>query len=150
MRIVRCDLIRLRLRLRRPFETSATRLLDKDTVLVRATSDDGLIGYGEAPALPVPYYTAECTETVLLMLERFILPAVLGQELQGIETLEQLYAPIRGHYMAKSGIEAAYWHLRAQQEGCALWRLWGGTRRRIEAGISIGGDPAGRADRRYE
>lgn len=137
MRIVRCDLLHVRLRLKRPFETSATRLHDKDTVLVRATSDDGLIGYGEAPALPVPYYTSECTDTVLLMLERYIVPAVLGHDLHSIETLEQLYAPIRGHHMAKSGLEAAYWHLRAQQEGQALCRMWGGTRPKSRQGSAL-------------
>ena len=141
VRIVRADLIHLRLRLRRPFETSFVRLLDKDTVLVRAYSDDGLIGYGEAPALPVPSYNYECTDTVLLMLERYILPAVLGHDLDSIEALEACYAPIRGHHMAKTGVEAAYWHLRAQQESKPLWQLWGGVRDRVEVGISIGAEP---------
>lgn len=138
LRIVRVDLLHLRPRLRRPFETSFVRLDDKDTVLVRAFTDDGLIGYGEAPAMPVPYYNDECTDTVLLMLERYILPSVLGVELPSIEALQACYAPIKGHHMAKTGIEAAYWHLRAQQEARPLWELWGGVRDRIEAGISIG------------
>lgn len=142
MRITRVDLIHLRLRLKRPFEMSFARLLDKDTVLLRAYADTGLIGYGEAPALPVPYYNEECTDTVLLMLERFILPAVLGKELSSIGSLEACYAPIRGHHMARTGIEAAYWHLRSQEEGVPLWQLWGGVRPAIEVGISIGSEDA--------
>jgi O-succinylbenzoate synthase len=138
LRITRVDLLHLRPRLRRPFETSFVRLEDKDTVLVRAFTDDGLIGYGEAPAMPVPYYNDECTDTVLLMLERFILPSVLGVEIPSIEALQACYAPIKGHHMAKTGIEGAYWHLRAQRENKPLWELWGGVRDRIEAGISIG------------
>ncbi len=138
LRIVRVDLLHLRPRLRRPFETSFARLLDKDTVLVRAYTNEGLIGYGEAPAMPVPYYNDECTDTVLLMLERFILPSMLGVDLPSIEALQACYAPIKGHHMAKTGIEAAYWHLRSQQENQPLWALWGGVRDRIEAGISIG------------
>lgn len=141
MRLIRADLIHLRLRLRLPFETSFARLHHKDTVLVRAYTDHGLIGYGEAPALPVPYYNEECSDTVLLMLERYILPSALGRELESIDALQACYATIRGHHMAKTGVEAAYWHLRAQEAGKPLWQLWGGLRDRVEVGVSIGTEP---------
>lgn len=140
MRLIRADVLHLRLRLRRPFETSYSRIDEKDTVLVRVHAADGLVGYGEAPPFRFPDYTYECTDTVMLVLERFILPAVLDRELGSIEDLEVCYAPIRGHSMAKTAVEAAYWHIRAQEENRPLWQLWGGVRDRIEAGISIGAE----------
>jgi o-succinylbenzoate synthase len=141
MRIVRADLLCLRLRLRRPFETSFARIRDRDTVLVRAFSSDGLVGYGEAPALPGPYYTYESTDTVLLMLRSYILPSVLVKEIESIEDLEHCYQHIKGHPAAKTAVESTYWHLKSQAANKPLSQLWGGVRDRVEAGISIGSEP---------
>lgn len=138
MRIVAADLLHLRLRLRRPFETSHGRITEKDTVLVRAYADDGSKGYGEAPAFQGPWYDDEYTHAVLAVLRRFILPSVLGRDLDGVGSLEACYGWIAGHHMAKAAVEAACWDLQAQADRVPLHTLWGGTARRIDVGISLG------------
>jgi O-succinylbenzoate synthase len=40
--------------------------------------------------------------------------------------------------MAKAGLEAAFWDVLAQAKGISLAQLLGGTKERIESGISIG------------
>jgi O-succinylbenzoate synthase len=141
MKIVRVDLLHLNLKLKRPFETSFFRLTEKETVLVRAYSADGLIGYGEGCAMPLPYYNEESTSTVWLMLQELLVPGILGKQLHSIDDVEATYAPVRRHSIAKSALEAAFWHIRAQEAGEPLWKLWGGVRDRIETGISIGAEP---------
>jgi O-succinylbenzoate synthase len=45
---------------------------------------------------------------------------------------------VRGHRMAKSGIETACWDLEAKKASVPLWRHLGGVRKEIECGVSIG------------
>lgn len=138
MKFTKFEIYHLQLRLKKPFETSFARFQDKDTVFVKAYTKDGLVGLGEAPALPFPFYNYECTDTVISMLSRFILPPLLNEEINSIDELEKSYSLVRGHNMAKTGIEAAFWHIKAQEEQKPLWQLWGGVRKEIEAGISLG------------
>jgi len=50
-----------------------------------------------------------------------------------------LTAHIRGHNMARGGLEAAVWDLEARREGVPLWKkIGGGARREIPCGVSIG------------
>jgi O-succinylbenzoate synthase len=45
----------------------------------------------------------------------------------------------RAPVFAKSGVEAAFWDLLAQEANLPLWKLWGGERRSFDVGVSIGG-----------
>jgi O-succinylbenzoate synthase len=47
-------------------------------------------------------------------------------------------AAIRGHNMAKAAVEMAAWDLYAREQGAPLASVLGGTRTRIESGVSIG------------
>ena len=58
------------------------------------------------------------------------------------DSAAQVYARtehIRGHFMARGGLEAACWDLEARQKGVPLWKLiGGGSRMEIPCGVSIG------------
>ncbi|HMD81305.1 MAG TPA: o-succinylbenzoate synthase, partial [Anaerolineales bacterium] len=45
---------------------------------------------------------------------------------------------IRGHNMAKAGIEAALWDFLAKSRKEPLYKLWGGIKTKIPCGVSIG------------
>ncbi len=47
-------------------------------------------------------------------------------------------APVRGHNIAKMGLEAAVWDLLGQAQGRSVSQLLGGTRDRVPVGVSIG------------
>ncbi len=48
-------------------------------------------------------------------------------------------AHIRGHNMARGGVEAAVWDLQARRNAHPLWKeIGGGARREIPCGVSIG------------
>jgi O-succinylbenzoate synthase len=47
-------------------------------------------------------------------------------------------AQIRGHEMAKSGVENALWDAAAQLKGVPLYKLLGGTMQEIACGVSLG------------
>ena len=49
-----------------------------------------------------------------------------------------MMAPVRGHNLAKMGLEAATWDLLGQAQGRSVTHLLGGTQSRVAVGVSIG------------
>src|SRR5277367_5586782 len=52
-----------------------------------------------------------------------------------------MLARVRGHNMAKAGLETAIWDAEAKQKNLPLAKLLGGTREEISCGVSIGIQP---------
>ncbi len=137
MKIERITLYHLRMPLRAPFETSFGRIHERECILL-AVHADGLVGYGECVADRAPGYAYETTGTAWHILRDFLIPAILGQELAGPEDFQQRVAAVRGHPMAKAGLEMALWDLQGKREGRSLRELIGGERDRVEVGVSVG------------
>ncbi|OFX15363.1 MAG: o-succinylbenzoate synthase [Armatimonadetes bacterium RBG_19FT_COMBO_69_19] len=137
MKIEHAELRVIELPLVFPFETSFGREETKTCVLVRLFAD-GLEGWGEAPAAAAPLYNEETVGTAWHVLEDFILPAVLGRDLPHPRDFPPLVRRIRRHHMAKAGVEAALWDLYAQANRISLARALGGTRDRVDVGVSLG------------
>jgi len=137
MQIDRIDLHHLCMELRSPFETSFGRIHTRSCILIEAYSE-GLVGYGECVADREPGYSYETVDTAWHILRDFLVPSLLGQEVNAIEDLARFTAPVRGHPMAKAGLEMAFWDLLGKYEGRSLSQLLGGVRSRVEVGVSIG------------
>src|SRR3954463_7273877 len=120
------------------FETSFGRTFSRDIVLVEAVSD-GVSGWGEVTAGENPFYNEEWTTSVWSLATDYIAPRVLHRELNEPSDVLGLCSQIRGHYMAKGGVEAAVWDLKARAQNQPLWQTIGaGARREIPCGVSIG------------
>ncbi len=137
MKIERIELFLCRLPLVHFFETSFGRSYDRTFVLVRVQGD-GHEGWGESVAEANPYYSSETTETVWHITEGFIAPLLLGQSFDHPREVYPALRRIRGHNMAKAGVEMAMWDLYARLQGQPLSKILGGTRERIASGVSIG------------
>jgi O-succinylbenzoate synthase len=140
MRIERAELRQIELPFVFPFETSFGREDTKACVLVRLYAD-GLEGWGEAPAAAAPLYNEETVGTAWHVLEEFILPLLLGRDLDDPREFPPLVRHLRRHHMAKAGAEAALWDLYCQRRGISLAEALGGTRRTVEVGVSLGIEP---------
>ena len=141
MRIERIILRELKMRLKAPFETSSEVTWDRRILLVEV-GVDGLHGWGEITAAEDPFYNAETADTAWHITKDFIVPFILGKEVSSAAEIGKLLAPIRGHEMAKAGVENAVWDIEAQQKGLPLAKLLGGTRQEIPCGVSIGIQPS--------
>jgi O-succinylbenzoate synthase len=137
MRIENIELRELAMRLRAPFETSSEVTWDRRVLLVEIGAD-GVHGWGEITAAEDPFYNSETTETAWHIMTDFIVPIVLGKSLERASDVADLLKPIRGHEMAKAGLENALWDIEAQQKNMPLAKLVGGVRRQIDCGVSIG------------
>jgi len=137
MRVDSITLRKLQMRLKAPFETSFGVTFDRPLLLVELLSD-GITGWSEVTATEGPFFNAESVEIAALVLREFLIPLVLGKSFPTASAVRDTFAPVRGHEMARAGIENALWDVEAQQRGLSLWKLLGGTQQEIPCGVSLG------------
>jgi o-succinylbenzoate synthase len=137
MRIREITLRELRMKLVAPFETSTMRTDERRIVLIEANVD-GVTGWGECVAGETPGYSPETTETAWHILRDHLWALVRGKEFSEAAKIWEMLEPVRGHNMAKGGLEAAVWDAEAKQKGVPLAKLLGGVREEIASGVSIG------------
>jgi O-succinylbenzoate synthase len=100
---------------------------------------EGASGWGEVTAGENPFYNEEWTDSAWLIVRNYAAPRLLGRNLQNAEEVYSLTSHIRGHNMARGGLETAVWDLEARLAGVPLWqKIGGGARREIPCGVSIG------------
>ena len=131
----------LRMRLLNPFETSFGVTQERRILLIKV-SDGTHTGYGEVTAGERPLYSHETSDTAWHVLGDFVIPGAIGKEIDSAKDFAPLVRGIRGHNMAKAGLETALWDLEAQLNRVPLWKLLGGTREHIDCGVSIGIQPS--------
>ena len=137
MQIERITLREVRMHLKAPFETSFGVTQDRRILLVEVLAE-GVRGWGEITTVESPSYNSETTETAWHIVSDFIAPQVVGRSLSTASEFPAAVAGIRGHYMAKAGVENALWDIEAQQRQLPLWKMLGGTREEIACGVSLG------------
>src|SRR5664279_2830599 len=137
MKIENIELRHTKMELVSPFETSLGVELFEEHLMVRIDAG-GLTGWGEVVVEPTPSYSYETLQTAWHILSDFLIPSILGKDFNSIEEAMAPYKWIRGHRMAKAGVEAALSDAFAKSKGISLSAFLGGTRERISVGVSVG------------
>lgn len=137
MKIEQLTLHHLRMPLVSHFETSFGRIFERDCILVEIQSE-GLIGWGECVADRDPGYCYETSGTAWHILMDFVAPLVLGQDIVDAADFQERVAGIRGHQLAKAGVEMALWDLLGKRQGKSLRELFGGQKLSVPVGVSVG------------
>ena len=137
MKIDSITLHHLNMPLVAPFETSFGRELDCECIIVSIQSD-GLTSYGECVADQSPGYNYETTGTAWHIIKDFIAPLVLGHDIRDAADFQQRVYGIRGHHLAKAGVEMALWDLLGKRDKKSLREMLGGVRDKVEVGVSVG------------
>ena len=120
-----------------PFETSFGVTTQRECVLVSVQSE-GLTGWGECAVDRDPGYSYETTGTAWHILKDFIGPSLLGQYVSDAVDFQRRVENVRGHNLAKAGMELALWDLLGKRLGKSLREMLGGLRARVEVGVSVG------------
>ena len=118
------------------------RAVKRDAVVVKVTTDDGRVGWGEAHHGRAPGAVAHLVNTTLRQL-------VLGMDAADVTGVwHRVYKMQLGSHgmgagaaIGLSGIDMALWDLRGKAVGWPLYRLLGGAARAIPAyagGVSLG------------
>jgi O-succinylbenzoate synthase len=137
MKLEAITLRELRMPLKHFFETSFGRVDSRRVLLVTAQCE-GVEGWAECVASDSPFFSYEWIETAWATIVNFLAPALLGQSITQAKDSAALMSRVRGHNMAKAALENALWDAEAQQKNLPLWRMLGGSLRKIACGVSIG------------
>lgn len=140
MYIERIELFHTKMKLASPFRTSNGTEFDEEHIIIRIDSE-GLTGWGECVAGANPFYTYETVKTAWHVLEDFLIPQIFNKSIRNIESAVKSWQNVRGHEMAKAGLESALWDLFAKSENLSLSELLGGVKEKIDVGVSIGIQP---------
>ncbi len=141
MYIEAVTLRKLNMRLKAPFETSFGITRERTVILVELVAD-GVTGWAEVSTSEGPFFNSETPETAWVVIRGFLAPLVLGKDLRCASEVTRIFAAIRGHEMARAGIENALWDAEAQQRNVPLAKLLGGTHSEIKCGVSLGLQPS--------
>jgi len=128
----------LKMRLKKPFETSFGKTIEREIILVTLKSDE-ILGWGECTADTGPWYSYETTQTALHIMKDFIIPILRKNRIiSNPKKFCDILSIIRGNNMAKAAFEIAFWDLYAKMLGKPLYLVIGGNKEKIVSGVSIG------------
>ncbi|MCY0859587.1 MAG: o-succinylbenzoate synthase [Sulfolobaceae archaeon] len=141
MKISKIMLYHVVMKLKAPFETSFGKSVYRHGVLVQVFDDEGNTGWGEIVADEGPWYSYETVETAIHVVRDFFPLLLKDKEINHPEEFFDLLQRIRGHNMAKAGVEEAVWDLYSKNNNEPLYKALGGIRDKIVSGVSIGIQP---------
>ena len=153
-RIARAELFELTLPLVEPFVISGGAIAERRSLIVVLHDDAGHVGYGESPPFDLPFYSEETLASARYMIERVLLPRVVGHDFPAPvpENVDAaLRVGVRGNWFARAGVETAIWDLEAHVRGTGLATLLGerlgvAPKHAVDCGVALGIPPDRRAD----
>jgi len=153
MRIARAERFELTLPLVEPFVISGGTIAERRSLVVVLHDDAGHVGYGECPPFHLPFYSEETLAGARDLIERVLLPRVVGREFEGPvpEAVDAaLREGVRGNWFARAGVETAAWDLEAHARGTGLAALLGDRlgvtpAGAVDCGVALGIPPERRA-----
>lgn len=122
--------------LQHPFKTALRTVEHINDIVVCVTGENGLEGYGEAPATAV--ITGETKGSVACAIRDFIAPAIVGMDLMDLDAvMEKLRRCMVHNTSAKAAVDMALLDLWSKSLNAPLWRLLGGARSSFETDLTI-------------
>ncbi len=140
LRIDGATLRLVRLPLVTPF-TIATGTMTEKVFPLLTLRADGLEGHAEGVMDPLPDYLEETVAGAMDLLDKVLLPQLLGQSFVHPESLARRLAPWRGNHMARATVEMAFWDLWAKSLDLPLQTVLGGEGAAVDVGVSLGIGP---------
>lgn len=96
--------------------------------VIQVITEDGIKGYGEAS--PAPAFMGETAHTIHLVIQKYIKPRILGENIFDIEKIHELMdEAIYGNYAAKACIDMALYDVMGKTLNMPVYKLLGGKYR---------------------
>lgn len=136
MKITAVRMGKISVPLRTPFKTALRTVNSVEDVIVEIHTDDGRIGYGEAP--PTGAITGDTTFAIIGAVQDHIAKSIIGMDVDYFEdVLQKVQKSIVGNTSAKAAVDMALWDLYGQKYGIPVYKLMGGARKNISTDITI-------------
>lgn len=136
MKIAKIECGEVRIPLVTPFKTALRTVDCVNDLVVRITTDDGQVGFGEAP--PTAVITGDTLGSIRHAIEAFIAPSLIGMEIDNLDgIMRRLHSCILKNTSAKAAVDMAVYDLYAKSCGKPLYRVLGGCRTEFETDLTI-------------
>ena len=115
----------------RPHKLSVTTMQTQTLVLVKVTTQDGIVGWGEATTIGGLNYGEESPESVKANIETYFKPLLLSiqDSLNVAQTLKLIRKAINGNRFAKCAIQTALLDIQSKRLDLPLSETLGGRLR---------------------
>lgn len=122
--------------LRVPFKTALRTVNSVEDVVVEIHTDEGAVGYGEAP--PTGVITGDTTGAIIGAIKDHISKAIIGKDVDDFENLMMaVQNSMVKNTSAKAAVDMALWDLYGQLYKIPAYKLMGGSRKSIVTDITI-------------
>lgn len=138
MKLQQAELREVALPLVAPFRTALGTQEHRNSLLVKVTTVDGAVGWGECVADDDPTYSAEYLAGAREVVRQFLLPRLSRAPELTAALVPELLRPVRGNPMAKTAIEMAVLDAELRTAGISLAQYFGATRTELAVGVSVG------------
>lgn len=136
MKITQVKLGMISVPLRVPFKTALRSVESVEDVIVEIHTDTGHIGYGEAP--PTGVITGDTTGAIIGALQDHLIKTIKGKDVDDFEDLmKAVNGCILKNTSAKAAVDMALWDLYGQLYKIPVYKLLGGSRKKIVTDITI-------------
>ncbi|MBO0873886.1 MAG: enolase [Pseudonocardia sp.] len=125
MKISSVEAIPVSIPYRRPFVFASGEVATADHVIVRITTNEGIVGHAEAP--PRPYTYGETQASIVTIIRDHFGPAIVGADPFGREGIHAALARTVGNNAARGAIDVALWDVVGQATGQPCQALLGGA-----------------------
>src|SRR3989338_4158782 len=150
MKITKIESFPVKLQFKEPFVIANISNYDMYYVIVKITTDEGIIGYGEA--IPAWEVTGETQFSVIDVINHFCEPKksgfnLMGQDITTLDNVRNLFTKIipQGHLAiiakapsAKAALEGAILDALGKKNNKPIYKLFGGKNRIIPVNKVIG------------
>ena len=140
MKITAIEIGKIAIPLKTPFITALRRVDVAEDLVVKVYTDDGHVGYGNAPATVV--ITGDSHQSVAGAVREVIGPKLIGMDIDDRDLiLETIQGAMVHNTSAKAALDIAVHDLFGQRYGMPLYRFFGGRRQRIASDLTISVNP---------
>ena len=137
MNIDRIELFHVAMPLIFPWRTAYGEDAAIHSVLCRMTSGS-VDGWGESAPFAAPCYSPEWAAGVFAVTRDWLGPAILKQNIETAEQLQERLAMFKGNPFAKAVLDTAWWSLYSRRTGIPLHVALGATRDEVPVGADFG------------
>lgn len=136
MIIQNIEVKRISVPLKKPFKTALRTVEALESVLVKITCDNGMVGWGEASATVV--ITGDSIQSIEAAILHTIRPQLVGKSVLAYEQIFQtLHQSMVNNSSAKAAVDIALYDLLAQRANMPLYQYLGGYRNELETDYTV-------------
>jgi L-alanine-DL-glutamate epimerase-like enolase superfamily enzyme len=139
MKITGIDAVPFAIPYRKPLHFASGEVSVAEHVLLRVRTDDGLVGFAEAP--PRPFTYGETQESIVAVVRSLFAPAVIGMSAFDREAIATKLDRTVGNPAAKAALDMALWDVIGKSLGLPVTTLLGGFTDRLRVAHMLGFAP---------